>query len=99
MGFPSPPNPYEYLVLELSWAWQPMHNSRDLSFRRQVEANTCLLLWRRRSERDLAERLKHKLSFDELFYVDGGGTRGGLALLRRDCNTMGLLTYSPHIDV
>lgn len=31
-----------------------------------------------------AERLKNKLIFDGLFYVDGGGTGGGLALLWKD---------------
>ncbi|XP_031116517.1 uncharacterized protein LOC116020174 [Ipomoea triloba] len=47
-----------------------------------------------------AERLKNKLCFEGLFYVDGGGLGGGLALLWRDKGVASLISYSKnHIDV
>ncbi|XP_031101849.1 uncharacterized protein LOC116005749 [Ipomoea triloba] len=50
--------------------------------------------------RDHAERLRIKLGFEGLFYVDGFGLSGGLALLWRKNNTARLLSFSKnHVDV
>ncbi|XP_019182124.1 PREDICTED: uncharacterized protein LOC109177267 [Ipomoea nil] len=50
--------------------------------------------------REHAEQLKMKLNYDGLFYVDGGGVRGGLALLWRDRGVANLISYSKnHIDI
>ncbi|XP_019200118.1 PREDICTED: uncharacterized protein LOC109193755 [Ipomoea nil] len=47
-----------------------------------------------------AERLRVKLGFDGLFYVDNDGMAGGLALLWKKNNTARLLSYSKnHVDV
>ncbi|XP_019181782.1 PREDICTED: uncharacterized protein LOC109176840 [Ipomoea nil] len=50
--------------------------------------------------RDHAERLRVKIEFDGLFYVDNVGVRGGMALLWRKNNTASLLSYSKnHVDI
>lgn len=50
--------------------------------------------------REHADRLKARLQYDGLFYVDGGGLGGGLALFWRERNSVRLLSYSKnHIDV
>ncbi|XP_019157741.1 PREDICTED: uncharacterized protein LOC109154396 [Ipomoea nil] len=50
--------------------------------------------------RDHAERLRVKIEFDGLFYIDNVGVRGGMALLWRKNNTASLLGYSKnHVDV
>ncbi|XP_019155728.1 PREDICTED: uncharacterized protein LOC109152484 [Ipomoea nil] len=51
-------------------------------------------------KRDHAERLRIKLGFKGLFYVDSVGLSGGLALLWRKNNTARLLSLSKnHVDV
>ncbi|XP_019149860.1 PREDICTED: uncharacterized protein LOC109146662 [Ipomoea nil] len=51
-------------------------------------------------ERMHVERLRIKLSFEGLFYVDNPGLSGGLALLWRKNNNASLLSFSKnHIDV
>ncbi|XP_019150373.1 PREDICTED: uncharacterized protein LOC109147192 [Ipomoea nil] len=50
--------------------------------------------------REHAERLRVKLGFQGLFYVDSRGLSGGLALLWKTNDTVSLLSYSRnHVDV
>ncbi|XP_019154282.1 PREDICTED: uncharacterized protein LOC109150753 [Ipomoea nil] len=51
-------------------------------------------------ERSHAERLRVKIGFEGLFYVDNEGRGGGLALLWKKNNIARLLSYSKnHVDV
>ncbi|XP_031107562.1 uncharacterized protein LOC116012214 [Ipomoea triloba] len=59
-----------------------------------------IFLMETKVRRDHAERLKNKLNFEGLFYVDGGGVGGGLALFWRDKDVAKLISYSKnHIDI
>lgn len=59
-----------------------------------------IFLMETKVRRDHADRVKRKLNFDGIFYVDGGGTGGGLALLWKERNSARLLSYSKHhIDI
>ncbi|XP_019175665.1 PREDICTED: uncharacterized protein LOC109170987 [Ipomoea nil] len=59
-----------------------------------------IFLMETKVRRDPAERLRMKLNFDGLFYVDVGGLGGGLALFWREMGVASLISYSKnHIDV
>lgn len=50
--------------------------------------------------RDHAERLKYKMGFEGLFYVDNVGRSGGLVLFWKDKFSVSLISFSKnHIDV
>ncbi|XP_031094366.1 uncharacterized protein LOC115998845 [Ipomoea triloba] len=87
----------------LSWNCRGLGNSRtvrevmDLVSRKKPE---FVFLMEAKVGRNHAERLRVKLGYEGLFYVDNVGLSGGLALLWRKNCTARLLSYSRnHVDV
>lgn len=86
-------------MLELLRPWQPAYSSRIGDFGCQEKTKVHFLM-ETKVRRHHAERVRVKLGFDGLFYVEGVGTAGRLALLWKDRNTVRLLSFSKnHIDV
>lgn len=57
-------------------------------------SQSLFFLMETKVRQDHADHLKTKLNFEGLFYVDGGGVGGGLALLWRDRGIASLISYS-----
>ncbi|XP_019178363.1 PREDICTED: uncharacterized protein LOC109173576 [Ipomoea nil] len=71
----------------LSWNCRGLGNSQTVQEVMALEAKnkpTFIFLMETKVRRQPAESLKLKLHFDGLFYVDGGGLSGGLALFWKD---------------
>lgn len=87
----------------LCWNCQGLGNPRTVREIMALEAKVkpmFIFLMETKVRREHAERLKVKLNFEGLFYVDGGSVGGGLALLWRDSGVASLISYSKnHIDV
>ncbi|XP_031101919.1 uncharacterized protein LOC116005823 [Ipomoea triloba] len=87
----------------LSWNCRGLGNPRtvrevvDLVSRKKPE---FVFLMETKVNREHAERLRVKIGFEGLFYVDSVGRSGGLALLWRRNNTARLLSFSNnHVDI
>ncbi|XP_031131888.1 uncharacterized protein LOC116033272 [Ipomoea triloba] len=87
----------------LSWNCRGLGNPRivrevvDLVSRKKPE---FVFLMETKVNREHAERLRVKIGFEGLFYVDSIGRSGGLALFWRRNNTAKLLSFSTnHVDV
>ncbi|XP_019179165.1 PREDICTED: uncharacterized protein LOC109174381 [Ipomoea nil] len=87
----------------LSWNCRGLGNPQTV---REIEGMVArkkpdfVFLIETKVNRDHAERLRIKLGFDGLFYVDNNGLSGGLALLWRANNTARLISYSDnHVDI
>ncbi|XP_031124183.1 uncharacterized protein LOC116026896 [Ipomoea triloba] len=87
----------------LSWNCRGLGNPRtvrevvDLVSRKKPE---FVFLMETKAARIHAERLRVRLGFEGLFYVDSVGRSGGLALLWRKNNTTRLLSFSRnHVDI
>lgn len=87
----------------LCWNCQGLGDPRTVREIMALEAKVkpmFIFLMETEVRREHAERLKVKLNFEGLFYVDGGSVGGGLALLWRDSGVASLISYSKnHIDV
>ncbi|XP_019184966.1 PREDICTED: uncharacterized protein LOC109179943 [Ipomoea nil] len=86
-----------------SWNYRGLGNLRtvqevvDMVSRKQPD---FVFLMETKVGRDHAERLRVKIGFEGLFYVDSSGLSGGLALFLRKNNTARLLSYSKnYVDV
>ncbi|XP_019196029.1 PREDICTED: uncharacterized protein LOC109189860 [Ipomoea nil] len=87
----------------LSWNCRGLGDSRtvrellDIASRKKPD---FIFLMEAKVGRDHAERLRVRLGFDGLFYVDNRGLSGGLALPWKTNNSISLLSYSRnHVDV
>lgn len=87
----------------LCWNCRGLGNPRTVREVLDIDAKMkplFIFLMETKVRRDHAERLKCKLHYDGLFYVDGGGIGGGLALFWRERNSARLLSFSKqHIDI
>jgi len=87
----------------LSWNCRGLGNPRTV--REVVDMVSCkkpdfVFLMETKVGRSHVERLRVKLGFEGLFYVDSIGRSGGLALFWRRNNTARLLSFSKnHVDV
>ncbi|VFQ64823.1 unnamed protein product [Cuscuta campestris] len=87
----------------LSWNCRGLGNPRTV--REVVDVVSSkkpdfVFLMETKVNREHAERLRIKIEFEGLFYVDRTGLGGGLALLWKRNNTAQLLSYSKnHVDI
>ncbi|XP_019163090.1 PREDICTED: uncharacterized protein LOC109159433 [Ipomoea nil] len=91
------------LMSTLSWNCRGLGDPRtfrevvDMASRKKPD---FIFLMETKVARDHVERLRVKLGFQGLFYVDNRGRSGGLALLWKTNDTVRLLGYSRnHVDV
>ncbi|XP_019183730.1 PREDICTED: uncharacterized protein LOC109178648 [Ipomoea nil] len=87
----------------LSWNCRGLGNPRtireivDMVSRKQLD---FVFLMETKVARDHAERLRVKIGYEGLFYVDNDGLSGGIALLWRKNSTARLISYSTnYVDV